>query len=273
MSTLTFNCPYCWLDVPAQATVCGHCTRDLVLFKPLALQLQTVSLEIEQLKFSLAQQTQALAQMQSQVVQSAALSFADALPLAAPADQTSMRTPSWFVLIAVAVLTILAIGLCHWLLLFVYDAPPLFLRVLTIALPAFTGYVCARRSGSGWVLQLMAALLVAGGSVVLMLSITAYIDAVPLWPNNPRDLRETLEYTAAIGFGFFTGYLMSRLVRLWSQKQKNIINLRVLLERDEKGRFKITEISNQVQSLVTAVAPLVSTGVALYSGLKAFAGA
>jgi hypothetical protein len=33
------------------------------------------------------------------------------------------------------------------------------------------------------------------------------------------------------------------------------------------------EISNQVQSLITATAPLVSAGVALYSGLKAFTGA
>jgi hypothetical protein len=106
-----------------------------------------------------------------------------------------------------------------------------------------------------------------------MLSITAYIDAVPLWPNNARDWRETLEYTAAIGLAFYTGYLMSRWVALWSQKQNNIINLRVLLERDDKGQFKIAEISNQVQSLITAAAPLVSAGVALYSGLKAFTGA
>ena len=273
MSALTFNCPYCWLDVPAQATVCGHCTRDLVLFKPLALQLQAVNQEVEQLKSALALQAQALAQMQTQGVASAALSFADALPQAALVNQSPTRTPSWFMLIAVALLTIPAIGLCHWLLLFVYDAPPLFLRVLTIALPALTGYVCARQSGLGWVSQLMAALLVAGGSVVLMLGITAYIDAVPLWPNNARDWRETLEYTAAIGLAFYTGYLMSRWVTLWSQKQNNIINLRVLLERDDKGQFKIAEISNQVQSLIAAAAPLVSAGVALYSGLKAFTGA
>jgi hypothetical protein len=273
VSALTFNCPYCWLDVPAQATVCGHCTRDLVLFKPLALQLQAVSQEVEQLESSLAQQAQALAQMQSQDVQSAALSFAGSLPQAALADQTPTRAPSWLMLITVAVLTIPLIGLCHWLLLFVYDAQPLFLRVLTIALPALTGYVCARQSGLGWVAQFLAAMVVAVVSVVLMLGITAHIDTVPLWPNNTRDWRETLEYTAAIGLGFFTGYLMLRLVTLWNQKQSNIINLRVLLERDEKGQFKIAEISNQVQSLMTATAPLVSTGVALYSGLKAFAGA
>jgi hypothetical protein len=45
-----------------------------------------------------------------------------------------------------------------------------------------------------------------------------------------------------------------------------------LLARDEKGQFKITEITNQVQSLIAATAPLASAGVALYSGLKAFTG-
>ena len=273
MSHLTFNCPYCWLDVPSQATVCGHCTRDLVLFKPLALRLQAVTQELEQLKSSVAQQAQTLTQMQSQDVQRAALSFAETMPQTALTETSPPQGPSWFVLIAAVALTIPAIGLCHWLLLFIYDAPPLFLRILTITLPALTGYLCARQSGLGWVTQLVSALLVAAGSVVLMLSITAYIDAVPLWPNNARDWRETLEYTAAIGLAFYTGYLMSRWVTLWSQKQNNIINLRVLLERDDKGQFKIAEISNQVQSLITAAAPLVSAGVALYSGLKAFTGA
>jgi hypothetical protein len=118
--------------------------------------------------------------------------------------------------------------------------------------------------------QLLAALLVSALSVSLMLAITAHIDAVPLWPNNPRDWREVFEYTAAIGLSFFTGYLTHRLMARWTQQQRNKISLRVLLARDEAGQFKITEISNQVQSLITATAPLVSAGVALYSGLKAF---
>jgi hypothetical protein len=105
-----------------------------------------------------------------------------------------------------------------------------------------------------------------------MLGITAHIDGVPLVPNNPRDWRETIEYTMAIGLGFLTGYLTFRLTARWDQHQRKRISLRVLLARDEKGQFKITEISNQVQTLVTATAPLVSAGVALYSGLKAFTG-
>jgi hypothetical protein len=50
------------------------------------------------------------------------------------------------------------------------------------------------------------------------------------------------------------------------------INLSVLLERDKNGQFQIAEISKQVNSLITSMAPLVSTATALYSGLKAFSG-
>ena len=63
MSRDTFNCPYCWGDVPVQASVCGHCTRDLVLFKPLALRLQDLTNEVAELKASVHEHTQTLAQL------------------------------------------------------------------------------------------------------------------------------------------------------------------------------------------------------------------
>ncbi len=273
MSLTHFNCPYCWGDVPVQASVCSHCTRDLLLFKPLALQLQTLADEVAQLKSLVEQQAQTLSQVQSRDVGAAALTYAqthDTTTASTTASHTSPRP--WLHWLGLVLLTIAAIGLCHWLLLFIYDAPPLFLRLLTITLPAMTGYVCARSSGLNWPAQLLAALLVAACSVGLMLSITAHIDGVPLWPDNPRDWRETFEYTAAIGLAFFTGHLAHRLIARWKQQQRKHISLRVLLARDENGQFKITEISNQVQSLITATAPLVSAGVALYSGLKAFTG-
>lgn len=275
MSHTTFNCPYCWSDVPVQASVCSHCTRDLTLFKPLALQLQTLTDELTQLKALVQHQAETLTQLQSRDIEVAALSYAEkqdtSLPSPTDSDTTGSQR-SWLNLLGMVVLTITSVGLCHWGLLFVYDAPPLFLRLLTITLPALSGYVCARRSGFGGFAQLLAALLVGGLSVTLMLTITARIDGVPLWPENVRDWRETLEYTAAISLSFFTGYLTHHLLARWARQQRNKISLRVLLARDESGHFKITEISNQVQSLITATAPLVSAGAALYSGLKAFTG-
>lgn len=254
--------------------MCSHCTRDLVLFKPLALQLQELSDQVEQLKGVVQEQQSALAELKSHDIGALALAFSEQQqsPALAAAPANNPGLPSWGTLLTAGLLTVAMVGLSHWVLLFVYDAPALALRLLTITLPALPGYVCARKSGLGLMAQLLAALVTGFCGVWLMLWITATIDAVPLWPTNARDWRETFEYMAAISLAFFTGYLIHRLNVHWAEKQQNKISLSVLLERDEKGQFKIAEVTRQVQNLVTAFAPLVSAGTALYSGLKVFIG-
>jgi hypothetical protein len=275
VSRTSFSCPFCCSDVPLQATVCSHCTRDLVLFKPLALQLHELSDQVEQLKGVVQEQQTALAELKSHDIGALALAFNEqqqsTISASAPSVETSQQK-SWTPLFINMLMTVASVGLSHWILLFVYDAPPLALRLLTITLPALTGYLCARKSGMGMLVHLLAAFAAGIASVWLMLWITATIDAVPLWPSNARDWKETFEYAAAISLAFFTGYLIHRLNIHWAHKQKNSISLSVLLERDEKGQFKIAEITRQVQSLVAAMAPVVSAGTALYSGLKVFTG-
>lgn len=277
MNHTSFSCPFCCSEVPVQASVCSHCTRDLVLFKPLALQVQALSDELSQLKTVVQTQQAALAELQSHDLTALAQAYSErpstddsgavaATPVKAAAP-VSIAT-----LLLMVLITLGLVGLSHWVLLFVYDAPPVALRLLTMLLPALTGYACARRSGMGMLAQLVTALVTGFACVWLMLAITASIDQVPLWPNNPRDWRETVEYMVAISLAFFTGDLVNRLILRWSAQQQNRISLSVLLERDEKGQFKIAEVTRQVQNLVSAMAPVVSAGTALYSGLKVFTG-
>ena len=268
MSRSTFSCPYCCSDIPLQASVCSHCTRDLVLFKPLALRLQDLADEVQSLKAQMQQPSQAWSQLPAQDIGAAALSYAQTQD--APPSAETAKPPSWPAWLMSVGFTLCLLGLCHWVLLFVYDVRPLYLRLLTITLPVLAGYVCAWQSRLGGVWQAVAACLVGLGSVVLMLAITAHIDAVPLWPDNPRDWRETLEYTVSIGLAFFTGFLIHSLKTRWAREQRQKISLKVLLARDEKGKYKIAEVTQQVQTLVTAVAPILSAGTALYSGLKIF---
>ena len=274
MSRTTFSCPFCCSDVPLQASVCAHCTRDLVLFKPLALQLQNLTDEVQELQTVVREQQAALAELKSHDIGAIALAFSQqqASPALSTTALPTASPPSRWNALAMLLLTMALVGLSHWVLLFVYDAPPMALRLLTITLPALTGYLCARRCGMGLLAQLLTALVTGVTSVWLMLFITATLDAVPLWPNTPRDWRETFEYTAAISLAFFTGYLLHRFIQHWSAMQRNRISLSVLLNRDEKGQFKIAEVTRQMENLVTAVAPVVSAGTALYSGLKVFMG-
>lgn len=252
--------------------MCSHCTRDLVLFKPLALRLQDTVDEVEQLKAKLQKHSDTLAQLTAQSMGNLSCSPVDIPPDPELAAVHGKPVPFWPALYIIVVLTIMVIGFCHWVLLFVYDAPPLFLRLLTITLPALTGYLCTRQSRLGWPWQASAALLVGAGAVWLMLAITAHLDAVPLWPSNMRDWREAFEYMTSISLSFLTGFLIHRLVLHWTFAQRRKINLQILLARDENGKYKIAEVTHQVQSLVTAIAPIVSAGTALYSGLKIFIG-
>jgi len=167
-------------------------------------------------------------------------------------------------------LTLFVIGLSHWLLLFVYDAPPIQLRVWTILWPALPGFILAYQSNRGWRFQAITSVWVGLSSVALMLSITAHIDLVPFWPTNARDWKEVGEYAAAISLSFFTGFLILKQRLKVKSENNRRISLSVLLERDKNGQFQIAEISKQVNSLITSMAPLVSTATALYSGLKAF---
>jgi hypothetical protein len=241
----------------------------------LALQLYELSDQVEQLKGVVQEQQTALAELKSHDIGALALAFNEqqqsTIAASAPPIKSNQHK-SLAPLLMMALITAASVGLSHWVLLFVYDAPPLALRLLTITLPALTGYLCARKSGMGMLAQLLAAFATGIASVCLMLWITAAIDGVPLWPGNTRDWKETVEYTTAIILAFFTGYLIHRFVNHWSERRQNRISLSVLLNRDEKGQFKIAEVTRQVENLVTAIAPVVSAGTALYSGLKVFTG-
>jgi hypothetical protein len=114
--------------------------------------------------------------------------------------------------------------------------------------------------------------MVGACAVWLMLGITAFIDNVPIWPANSRDWREAFEYTASIGLSFLTGFLVYELRKRWAVEHQNKISLSLLLSRDQNGKFKIAEVTQKVESLITTVAPIVSAGTALYSGLKIFVG-
>lgn len=258
-----------------QASVCSHCTRDLAPFKPLALQILALSDELSQLKSVVQEQQIALAELKSHDLAALAQASSEKQVLASCTTEQASQVQgtalaSLASLLTMVLITLSLVGLSHWLLLFVYDARPVVLRLVTMGLPALTGYMCAHRCAIGMRVQLLSALVTGVASVWLMLSITASIDHVALWPDNPRDWKETFEYMAAISLAFFTGCLIRRFITHWSAQQQNQISLSVLLERDEKGQFKIAEVTRQVQNLVSAMAPVVSAGTALYSGLKVF---
>lgn len=261
MSAEHYRCPFCCGDVPVQATVCSHCARDLTAVRPLALQLQALEAVVAAVREDLARLQR----------RASGLERHDSEHPSAVRSPPSLKR-AWSTWLVVSLLSIALLGLSHWVLLFVYDARPVVLRALTIVLPMFTGYLCARLSGLRLTVQWFSAVLVGLLSVLLMLGITAHIDGVPFWPANSHEWRETLEYTAAIVLGGFTGALIDQMLLRLAHRQAQQERLDMLLARNDSGQLRITSITEQLQSLVSATAPLVSAGTALYSGLKVFIG-
>lgn len=253
-------CPYCDSSISSLAKVCPQCTRDLWL-------IQSLQEEVQDLREQLAALQGALPNTHNSGVD---------LHLS-PADiqhSNELAPAAWRLVGAVLVSIALAMGL-HWLLLFVYDVNPLVLRVATIVMPAWVAAVALHSARLQGPAVAVASALTGALAVWGMLTVTGVLDNVPITPQNLRDWRETLEYGLAMALGFLTGALC---IGGWRQYQKRRTAkaraglLALLLRRDARGRIDMDQISEEVQKLVSVVGPVVSGGMALYSGVKSLMG-
>lgn len=266
MATSSYDCPYCCSTVPVLASVCAHCGRDLVLFRPLALRVDELAGELRMLRGAVDRLQAALVD-----VNPSGADETDGVEPATPPSAARLWGAALGLLIACAFAT----GLAHWLLLFVYDAPPVSLRIVTLVLPAALALAMAPRLRLGWQTHAALSLLIGIASVAVMLGITARIDDVAWLPETPRDLRETVEYTAAIALSAWTGHLLHLRDRAGARRTRaapvaGATALGALLERDHSGRVRLGALAHKAQRAAETVAPVVSGAMALYSGLKAF---
>lgn len=179
--------------------------------------------------------------------------------------------PSVWPLWGAGLLAALLLGCLHWILFFKYDTPVVVFRVVTFCVPIALGFLAGSRGRSFWLYEWGIALAVGAVSVSIMLNITHHIDGVPLWPQNLAEWRETLEYALSISLALLTGLLAWGAYARWKQTQRSGATL-FLLQRDEKGRLKLEQLTTDVQHLVATVAPVVSGTLAVYSAVKSLLG-
>ena len=256
------NCPYCESSISSKAQVCPQCTRDLWLIKPLQEEVLALQQQVAELELKLT--GLGTSNLQAEPIETA---------LQAPSVNSASSSAGLYLTVA-ALLSIAAALLLHWLLSFVYDVNPLALRVATILAPALIStlalwFVKPNR----WAL-VVCSLLTGSMAVAGMLVVTGLLDNVPITPQNLRDWRETLEYGLAIALGFLTGALLASLRQQLQRrkakiKSKGLLNL---LKRDAHGRIQVEEITETVEKWVTVAGPVVSGGMALYSGVKSLIG-
>jgi len=253
----TAACPYCLSDISSQALVCRHCSRDVSLFR-------TLLDEIDRLKNENLTQKNSLEAFQNLQADSL-LEVVPAQQETAPSPRLQRAWPLW----GAGVLTVLTLGCLHWLLFFVYDTPVVVFRIVTFCVPVALGFWAGSQSRCFWLYQLGIALVTGVASVFVMLSITHQIDQVPLWPQDFREWRETIEYLLSIALALLTGFWAWSASARWKRTRPNGGTL-FLLQRDEKGRLKLEQLSSDVQLLIATLAPFVSGVMAVYAAVKSF---
>jgi hypothetical protein len=278
------RCPYCVSEIADEALACPRCTRDLYLFKPLLEKIGQLEKTVaEQAKAAAANSEARIAALEQELAAIKAERAGTAEAAAALVDAVEQETPaapapSGYAAAAAQSLipTLLLLVLAHWVMLFVYDVKPLYLRVATILIPVPFGFLLAAQFPNEFRKSVLAAAALAFAGVFSMLTVTALIDKVPLLPQDLRDLRETLEYVLSIALAFVTGLLLGEY-----HARKKLAELRtnrvvLLLARafvpNEEGKLGIEKAVKKLTKLHDAVMPAATGAASIYAGIKAFLG-
>lgn len=253
------KCPYCISEIAHEALVCAVCRRDLYVVRPLLQRIAELEAELADLPARLVQ----AGQMQEQ-------SLAVQREAEQARDDRRLRSLPAALACWVAPLLLLVGG--HGLLSFVYDAPVVYLRLFALLVPLPFGFLFARylRIPFGW--GLAPAFLMAALAVLAMSGVTTAVDGVPLLPQNLQEGREFIEFAASIGFSFTTG-LWLRHWQIERDERRRLAVLQAGLQRigTVDGK-KLSEKLGRVNDLGNGVVTLLTTGAALYTGLKQLVG-
>ncbi len=252
------KCPYCTTAISHEALVCPTCRRDLYITKPLLARIAQLEAELAALPEKLQLESKAKQQLEAE------------FNAKEKQEDAALRSIPLALLWWISPLLLLVLG--HWLTLFVYDLPVLYLRIIALIIPIPFGFLFARalRTHVAW--GLAPAFLMASISVFTMGGLTAWIDQVPALPQNMLEIREFIEFAASIGFSFITGLWLCH----WQMRHDERKRLAILRAKqpdystvDDK---KLAEKLARLNDIGSGIVALLTTAFAIYTGLQRIMG-
>ena len=273
------RCPYCVSEIADEALACPRCARDLYLFKPLLEKLAQLEKTVAAQATAAAANAETRLAALEQELAALKLSMANAVPVELVVEPQAAAAPATHYLSALAQALVPALVLlvvAHWLMLFVFDVKPLYLRIATILIPMPFGYLLASHYRGRFWNSASAGFGAAFLAVLAMLTVTAAIDKVPLLPQDTRDWRETLEYVLGMGLAFTTGVMVGEYLPAFKEKGSPPHRVMLLVARavtpDEDGKLGIEKVAKKIDKLMKAATPAATGAASIYAGIKTFLG-
>jgi len=178
------ECPFCAENVKDEVLVCKHCSRDLRVVRPVALEVQDIVADLEKLRRELDHVNARLHRRRHPV--------------------------RYFAFHSIAYILIPAILLvaAHVIVTIVLNVSPLYLRIASVLIPLPFGLAIYAIQKVEYRGAAIAGTLTALLSVFCMLTVTGLNDNVPILPGPWVEWREVLEYSASIALAFVTGNIL-----------------------------------------------------------------
>ena len=251
------ECPFCIETIRDESLVCKNCTRDLALVRPVIVEIQDMTAELETLQRQLKRARIRLA---------------------------LVETPGRFLLVHAAAFVALPCMLlmaAHFLVTFWLDISPIYLRIASVLIPLPFGSAVAISKNIGFRGAMAFGLSVATLSISGMLAVTARLDDVNFLPSNWYEWREVLEYATSIALAFGAGNILATLLfqvlphTFSSRGKPNAAAYWIArLLGQHVGKEALRRRARLVQDTFRTIGPLigflVTASGSVYAGLKGF---